>query len=320
MPSPFLDDKSFETQEIAAESEARETFEAPASHFLSAYGYEEGEPVSDPVTEEHAEFLNELCDEEMNEALAGLVAEAANLADSRGLEVSEDDEAQAGSAAVAANIEDTVRRVAALPDHFLDDRPLLQAYAIEAFEAAAASNLRPILPERIYRKRPDLRPGGATRGAWLTLPPGNRRKRFKNFSRVVRAKLTPHKVEIVPGGDAEPLSEFLEDEFALDPGEEFEAQVHLYETLPGAGAVDIARTPREQGGLGSAGAVDELHPLTPHAAALLVAEPALGLESTDGDFTADHDARARHGQGHPPHPASPSPTAANRPARGGAGG
>lgn len=583
MPSPFLDVKSFETQELAAEAEARETFEAPASHFLSVYGYEEGEPVSDPVTEEHAEFLSELYDEEMNEALAGLVAEAANLADSRGveedetgydiepllrqhfaplaheaealishlasalanrdpagiteseidhlvddhplaanvspafedflkkikktvkkvakkavnvakkgvaavaklglgpvlnklkalvqpllnrvldkaigklpeavqpiatqlaeklgiikrelaqeaesapiaalevaeiqlefventanllfapseveqdlelvqarsrsrgparfpiadldrarrklvgklsrlkegedptphieefvpailpalkvgiqlagrkrvvnflagllakliqkyigpqyapalsqamvdvglrligLEVSEDDEAQAGSAAVAATIEDTVRRVAALPDHVLDHRPLLQAYAIEAFEAAAAANLPPVLPERVYRNRPDLRPGGATCGAWLTLPPGNRRKRFKKFSRVIRAKLTPHKVETVPGGDAEPLSEFLEDEFDLDPGEEFEARVHLYETLPGAGAVDLARTPREQGGLGSAAAVDELHTLTPHAAALLVGEPALGLESADDDPTAAE--RGRH--------------------------
>ncbi|MCZ7638679.1 MAG: hypothetical protein M5U12_23050 [Verrucomicrobia bacterium] len=81
-----------------------------------------------------------------------------------GLEVSEEDQAQAGSTAVAATIEETVRRVAALPEHVLDDRPLLQAYAVEAFEAAAASNLPPVLPERIYRKRPDLRPGGATRG------------------------------------------------------------------------------------------------------------------------------------------------------------
>ncbi|MCZ7638678.1 MAG: hypothetical protein M5U12_23045 [Verrucomicrobia bacterium] len=62
--------------------------------------------------------------------------------------------------------------------------------------------------------------------------------------------------------------------------------MHLYETLPGSSAVDIARTPRELGGLGSADAADELHPLDPHAAALLVGEPALGRESTDDDPTA----------------------------------
>lgn len=72
------------------------------------------------------------------------------------LEATAEDESRAAASAVTATVEETVRRVAALPDYILDDQELLEGFALEAFEQAAAANLPPVLPEDTYRKRPDL--------------------------------------------------------------------------------------------------------------------------------------------------------------------
>ncbi len=100
------------------------------------------------------------------------------------LEVSSQDEARAAASSVAATVEETVGRVSALPDYVLDNQELLEGFALEAFEQAAAANLPPVLSEAVYRERPDLLEGGV-KTCWVMLPL-RRRKRYKKCARDVQ--------------------------------------------------------------------------------------------------------------------------------------
>jgi hypothetical protein len=194
------------------------------------------------------------------------------------LEATPEDEADAAASAVAATVEETVRRVTALPDYVLDDQELLEGFALEAFESAAAANLPPVLPEETYRKRPDLREAKIP-GVWVPYGP---RKRFKKFSRRLRSKLTPHKVAAIESFEGIPLEEFLEEELGVAPGEEIEAVAHLYESLPGTHLSDIARLDEDAPGLD----LHAIHPLTREAAGLLLDEPDLGRD-VDSRYLVD---------------------------------
>jgi hypothetical protein len=198
------------------------------------------------------------------------------------LEVDPDQEARA---AVAATVEDTVRRVAALPGYVLEDRELLEAFVLEAFEQAAAANLPAVLRPETYRKRPDLMEAKTIRGVWVQRPSG-RRKRYKKFSRVIRTKVTPHKASSVLSFGAVPLSEFFEEQLGIAAGEDVDAQMHLYESMPGASLRELAHLERDTPGLGSPEAYQQLHPLTPDAAGMLLGEPKLGRE-TDPSYLAN---------------------------------
>jgi hypothetical protein len=79
------------------------------------------------------------------------------------LEASGEDESRAAASAVAATVEETVRRVSALPDYVLDNQELLEGFALEAFEQAAASSLPQVLPKNTYRKRRTRRSAAAAR-------------------------------------------------------------------------------------------------------------------------------------------------------------
>ena len=77
--SPFLDVQSFAATEIAGEAaDAPAAAAAPpgGSPFLSLYGFEVGENAVDPGADGYVAFLNELYDEEFDEALANLTGEA----------------------------------------------------------------------------------------------------------------------------------------------------------------------------------------------------------------------------------------------------
>lgn len=200
------------------------------------------------------------------------------------LEVTPQDEARAGGAALAATVEETVRRVAALPDYVLDNQELLEASALEAFEQAAAANLPVRLPEQAYRKRPGLREASVIRGTWMLMPLRGR-MRYKKFSQVATACITPHKAQAIQTFGGEPLAEFLEEQLGLEPGEEVEANVHLYEATPGTVLSQVAWQEASTAGLGSPDAYTQFHPLTPDAAGLLLGEPGLGHE-TDPRYLA----------------------------------
>jgi hypothetical protein len=73
------------------------------------------------------------------------------------LETTPESESRAAGTAVASTVEETVRRVASLPEYVLDNQELLEGATLEAFEQAAAANLPPVLSTDIYLRRPDLR-------------------------------------------------------------------------------------------------------------------------------------------------------------------
>jgi len=201
------------------------------------------------------------------------------------LETTSEDESRAAASAVTATVEETVRRVAAAPDYVLDNQELLEGFALEAFEQAAAANLPPVLPEDTYRKRPDLGEARKLGGVWVMMPRG-RRKRFKKYSRRIPIRLMPHKVAALETFEGIPVEEFLEEQLGVAPGEEVEAFVHLYEAIPGTRLSDIARQEENTPGLGTADGRDQLHPLTREAAALLLGEPELGRDA-DQRYTSD---------------------------------
>ena len=193
------------------------------------------------------------------------------------LEMTPEDESRAAASAVAATVEETVRRVAAAPDYVLDDQELLEGFALEAFEQAAATNLPPVLPEKTYRKHPHLAEARKLRGVWVMMPRGPR-KCYKKYSRRIPIQLTPHKVAALETFEGIPLDRFLEEQRGIEPGEEVEALAHLYEAIPGTRRSDIARHEENTPGLGTTNGHDQLHPLTGEAAALLLGEPELGRD------------------------------------------
>ena len=193
------------------------------------------------------------------------------------LETAPGDASRAASGAVAATVEDTVRRVAALPEYMLEDQELLEGAALEAFEQAAAANLPPVLGEEIYRRRPDLRESAVARGVWVGMPHCYR-PRYKKYSRVLRAHLTPEKAQAIETFGGASLAEFLEEQLGLAPGADMEANVHLYESVPGTMLPEMARLEANTPGLGSSAEASygQIHPLTPEAAGTLLGEPGLG--------------------------------------------
>jgi hypothetical protein len=193
------------------------------------------------------------------------------------LESTANDESNAAATAVAATVEETVRRVSALPDYVLDNQELLEAFALEAFEQAATGNLPAILPEETYRVRPDLRES-KTRGTWMLRPLRRRRKRFKKFSRIFKTTISPQKAAAIETFGGEPLSSFLSEQLGVPEGSDVEADVHLFETIEGSllGLVNEAGLQGHAGGFQHGS--EQLHPLTPQAAGILLGEPSLGRE------------------------------------------
>jgi hypothetical protein len=200
------------------------------------------------------------------------------------LEMSEEERSGLAASAVAATVEETAARVASLPDHVLDNQELLEGFALEAFEQAAAANLPGVFSEATYRQRPELLEGGVNAG-WVLLPLRGP-KRYKRCSRMFKVRVTPHMAEEVESFEDAPLSEYLTDQLGLPVGAEVEGEMYLYETLPGTTVADIARGEAETIGTASAGqaAAAQIHPLTPQAASVLIGKPGLGRAlSTSAD-------------------------------------
>lgn len=158
---------------------------------------------------------------------------------------------------------------------------MLEAYTLEAFEQAAAVNLPPVLPEAVYRERPDLLEAEGVKGCWLPMPLHGP-KRYKKYSRTFKVVVTPHKAMVVQTFGETMLADYLQDQLGLPSGANVEAEVHLYESLPGTTLPELARLEEATPGLGSSAeqSTAQLHPLTPEAAGLLLGEPGLGRPSS----------------------------------------
>jgi hypothetical protein len=197
------------------------------------------------------------------------------------LEVTDQENTRLATSAVAATVEETLTRVASLPDHVLDNQELLEGFALEAFEQAAAANLPALFSEAIYKKRPELLEGGVN-ATWVMLP--LRRPRYKRCSRTFNVTITPQMAEAVESFENTPLSDYLQDQLGLPEGEDVEAEIHLFEVLPGGTAADIARNESQTPGLGAADEVtlSQFQPLTHEAAGVLLGKPGLGRRLSPG--------------------------------------
>jgi hypothetical protein len=143
-------------------------------------------------------------------ALLGLEAEAA-AGDGR-----------LGAEALVATVEDTVREVLELPAETLATELLLESEVQEAFTRAALRHF----PARV------LRPGlGDDRGVWVLFPRVGTRRRYKRYSIVEPVNVTPPMARSI-FLDGETLEDrLLEAGVTAWP---VQAEVHHYETLPGA--------------------------------------------------------------------------------------
>lgn len=90
--TPFLDVQSFVMEEVSRDTLA--TSVPVSSPFLSLYESEEGNGMIDPEAEAYVTFLNELYDEEFDEALSGLVNEATTILEIHYLHEKEDEDPQ----------------------------------------------------------------------------------------------------------------------------------------------------------------------------------------------------------------------------------
>lgn len=194
------------------------------------------------------------------------------------LEATPEDESVAASSAVAATVEDTVRHVATLPEYILENETLLEGFVLEAFEQAAAANLPPVLPERVYEMRPELRETVGMKTAWVVQPLRGKKKHYKKCTRVYEITITPYIAKTVKTFCDIPIGEFLQDRFGLLPGRAINARVHLYEAIPGTLLSRVCKTETSVPGLGTTAAWRNLHPLTPAAAGILLGQPGLGRE------------------------------------------
>ncbi|MCC2672020.1 MAG: hypothetical protein K0Q72_4491, partial [Armatimonadetes bacterium] len=221
-------------------------------------------------------FIKPLVDAQKRVALSSALAKAG--LDLLGLEAAPEDESRAAASAVASTVEETVRRVSALPEYVLDRPELFEGSALEAFEQAAAANLPPILSEGTYRQRPDLREHRP--GFWYR---PSRKRYKKRLGPKVTIRLSPHRAAELETFEGDSVGEFMEEQLGIAPGEEVEARVHLYEAIPGTRLSDIVRgeafIPQVNGTSGQG----LLHPLTRDAATLLMGEPELGRNAGPGE-------------------------------------
>lgn len=197
--------------------------------------------------------------------------------------------------AMANVVEEATRSIVAEPEYVFENDELLEGAVLEAVEEAAAANLPPVLSEEVYRRRPELRQAVTLRGAWV-LRPLRGRRRYKKFTRAHRVKVSPHKLREIESFGGETVGQFLEEQNGLAPGEEIEAEVELFESIPGTMLSDIARSESEhvEGEGAESFAEDEFHPLTPEAATALLGEEFLGRRF--GKRYLDHRRRTAIGQ------------------------
>jgi len=199
------------------------------------------------------------------------------------LELSPEEEVEQGNRAIAAVVEDTVRRVAQLPEHVLENEVLLENHIVQAFEESAKENFPDdVLPEEAYIKRPDLREASKHKVAWKMKVLGkgkNKKCRYKKLNKEFEIDLTPYLADEVRTFRGLSLGKVLRDQMGIVVNRRVPVKVHLYETLPGADRFHIGKNEPMISGQGRYGVetiLRQIHPLTSVAAGFLLGEPALG--------------------------------------------
>lgn len=194
------------------------------------------------------------------------------------LETPPETEYLAAGSTLASTVEDTVNRlVADAPAEAWESEMLLEAYALEAFEEAAAANF----PDSDIK--PDLRESAEKSGAWVLMPVNGKHQRYKKYTRIIDVNLTPQMAQWVKSFGGVCLTTILRDRYGIALGTTATIRLHLYEAIRGTTLSHIALHEKGLAGLGQAGrsAWTLLHPLTPCGAGLLFQEPGLGSDVPD---------------------------------------
>ena len=188
-----------------------------------------------------------------------------------GLEAEAQAESALGGEALASTVEETVSHVLELPAEAFEDTLRMEAEIQEAFAEAAARN---IPAEHLRADLPQLETSGE-RGVWILMPRAARpRYRYKKYSRVFLVPITRQIARAIATADGGNVEAMLEDRGVR--AWPVNAEVHLYETLPGATHLGHIAQFEGEGEAPMSETLADLHPLTPEAASLLVREPGLG--------------------------------------------
>jgi hypothetical protein len=183
---------------------------------------------------------------------AGLLAPAIADAGLRifGLEASGPQPRAVLGEALAATVEETVHSVNELPPHVLENETLLKDAVQEAFESAAAS----YFPNSAIK--PELRESTERHGVWARMPARSSAKRYSKYADTIPVEISPRAAHSVDTFGGRTLHDHL---------------------LPGTRASTIARA--------EGFPASQLHPLTPHAAGVVLGpNAALGLRHTPSRY------------------------------------
>jgi len=181
-----------------------------------------------------------------------------------------EDPATLGTEAMVSTLEETVRQVLSLDPESLADDLRLGAEVQEAFTEAAAR----YLPRHVLRDDLEAGEEEAERGGWIMMPRYARPHfRYRAYSQPIRVQLSRPIARTIVFTDGETLEDrLLEDGVRAWPAE---AEVQLFEAIPGTHLGHLAAGERDQGAP-EAIPTAEYGELTPEAAGLLLRAPALG--------------------------------------------
>ncbi len=196
-----------------------------------------------------------------------------------GFEVHETGKTDLAYEAIANTVEETVQHMNNLNEAVLNDSEDLSMHLLEAFEQAAANNFPPQ-----YIKE-ELRPS-KQRALWVGMPRNAPIKLYKKFTHVYDIVIEPQTANAVTTFRNLPLANFLRDKYGLDTAKPIKAKVHLYEAKKGARLSLISKYEKLPGlNARQPKAWVQLLPLTKKAAALLLKEPALGVDAANKHLT-----------------------------------
>lgn len=221
--------------------------------------------VAGPV----AAFIARFVGQEKAKALAPhIAAQGLKL-----LGLEHDDRALVGAEALVTTIEETVRDVLTLPESALADDLRVAAEVQEAFAEAAARNL----PANLLRSDLETADEEAESGRWVLMPRKARpRYRYRTYSHPIVVRVSRPTARLIVFADGETLEDRLLDEGTTSWPTE--ADVRLYETIPGTQLGHLAAAESEDEALSTY----EFGELTPTTAGLLLNAPSLGRHPGPG--------------------------------------
>ena len=175
---------------------------------------------------------------------------------------------EAGPVALASVIEDTVRRLAENEDYVFENEDLMQLAASEAFSQAVATHFPTQFVRRDLQQAPSL-------GGTFVARRARSIRTYRKYSRIPEVDVTAQIADALPTFGGATVGAVLRAAGVTFP---LKARMHIYQSAPGTTVPRMMRMDRNplSGGRGYLSTAN-VHPLTSHAAGLLLREPKLGV-------------------------------------------